>query len=617
MSPALLLTLAALGSPSFTEDPAALSYDGTEVRRSDYENWLLQRRGKELARDFVLCLATRWELERLGLAVDPERVRGAVEADFQKRIDGAFQGERERFLAELDEAGRTLDGRIVERSIELERDLGLAAIAQVLRTVEDGDVHAEWERRYGPQGRRIDARLIHLHLEVDGAPGETREEGRARREAAKERLLEETLALRERILDGEDFSRLARLHSEDASSAGRGGVPPRPFDPAQWPSGVRTQLSSLAQGELSQPVFARGGYWLVLAADVHVTPLEDVAAALRTELLEREAGSREVAETLARITQESTFELTPALVDPVAPPDAVVIRVGDREVTRHEYGRWLRRYRGELSAARFVEERRIEEAAAEAGIRATEEDVLARLDEDIQRDIELFHRGDRDDWLADLRASGRTEAEYRERALPRTRLDLLVDELLRRERDPDERELRQAWERTYGPGGRKTALRWIRLDLPMPPQEALDSKEEFDRWRERAGIELAEEGADLHRRILGGEDFATLAEKHSDDPVTRPRGGAPTEDFRFEMLPDELARAVEALASGGLTEPIVWQDSIWLIELIGRQETPFEAVRDRLAQEIRSRRAFPTELAAKKLALTRGVQIVRAASLLE
>ena len=59
----------------------------------------------------------------------------------------------------------------------------------------------------------------------------------------------------------------------------------------------------------------------------------------------------------------------------------------------------------------------------------------------------------------------------------------------------------------------------------------------------------------IRRRIVAGEDFATLARRTSDDPATRDRGGDLGQFGRGVML-DEFERAAFAMQAGDVSEPV-------------------------------------------------------------
>lgn len=101
---------------------------------------------------------------------------------------------------------------------------------------------------------------------------------------------------------------------------------------------------------------------------------------------------------------------------------------------------------------------------------------------------------------------------------------------------------------------------------------------------ERSPEEAAQFAAELRARILGGEDFETLARAHSDDAEGSVEGGrlgwvSPGE------LPQTLENAVRDLPLNQLSEPLRTGASFHLLEVLGRRENDIS--RDLAAQRAR------------------------------
>jgi len=89
---------------------------------------------------------------------------------------------------------------------------------------------------------------------------------------------------------------------------------------------------------------------------------------------------------------------------------------------------------------------------------------------------------------------------------------------------------------------------------------------------------------DVVRRARGGEDFGNLARQMSDDTASRESGGVLGE-IQPGSLPEELDRAITALAVGGVSEPVQGPAGWHVLRLVSRRAVeppPFASVRDRL-----------------------------------
>lgn len=95
-------------------------------------------------------------------------------------------------------------------------------------------------------------------------------------------------------------------------------------------------------------------------------------------------------------------------------------------------------------------------------------------------------------------------------------------------------------------------------------------------------------------RIKAGESFEDLARELSDDPGTRDQGGNLGRITRG-MLPGPFEDALFSMTTvGEISEPVVSDFGVQIIRLDGISEgetQPFEAVRDDLAEQLKSRRA--------------------------
>jgi parvulin-like peptidyl-prolyl isomerase len=95
--------------------------------------------------------------------------------------------------------------------------------------------------------------------------------------------------------------------------------------------------------------------------------------------------------------------------------------------------------------------------------------------------------------------------------------------------------------------------------------------------------------AALRARALAGESFATLAAAESDDPETKPLGGAFPGGWRDARWSVEISRAVRALAVGAISEPLELTDGFALFLVEHEQRVPFESAKDELATALRER----------------------------
>ena len=133
---------------------------------------------------------------------------------------------------------------------------------------------------------------------------------------------------------------------------------------------------------------------------------------------------------------------------------------------------------------------------------------------------------------------------------------------------------------------------------PSPPKEQLDQAE-LEEWLKGAMEALELKAKKLRERVVeGGEDFGTLARRHSIDSTTRLKGGRIPGIFPLREQPAVIARAVEALGTGGVSEPVRLLAGYALFQLIEKKLTPLQEVREELYAELMLQRPSAIELSS-------------------
>ena len=596
------------GDDSATE--VVLRINGEAVTRRRFEDWLLLNRGELDAPLLARTLRLRTKAEALGLSLTEEEVRRRAREEVERRLWGAFAGDRVAWEAELAREGRTSAGRIAERAITIEAELLLEAILQRGTSIAEADLRALWEERYGPGGREPKVRLLRKRFVVPFEPGENTQTRRAR----TQRLRDEAQRTMERLLararGGEDFERLLEAESDHPSRATGG----RPVDDS-WRHGFpRAPLERLARsevGEYSEPIYAGGAFWILRVEDIEVTPLESVRRELEAELQRRSAAdNRGAEELLADLRRELPLELSSFLQEPSeAAPAQVLLKVGTREITRAEFAPWLMRLEGESQAQRFALETRLRRLAAAAGIEISAADIAAGVARARATDIQLSGRGGETAWLEGLGSRGLSEAAWGRAAGRRIELEGFEDALARARRTLSEAELRLAWEETYGPDGVRLRVRWIQLSVPPLPVDLPLERRQAE--LERLQQETLGRAEALLRRVQAGEDFGALAQVHSVDAATAARGGAPADDFSTDSLPPELHSQLEGLDAMDMTRPTLLESgqAVVLLQLVARERTPFDTARPELEQRLMALPATHVERAAIRAEIARDLDV--------
>jgi parvulin-like peptidyl-prolyl isomerase len=585
--------------------------DGVPISGDEYGRWMLDLFGSRMANRFAEQWLVRRAAEARGVELEPDAVDGRMDSEIAERVRGAFLGKREDWIDELRRLDTSEGGYRRRRGLELEPELLATEICKLDRVVPEELVVRDWQLFYGPDGREYTLSGIKVEVEVvmprEKAPREEYEE--ARKKAFAEKLAK-ALEIRERILDGEDFAKLARAQSDDLLTRASGGHFTGKFRPPGWHELFVKTLATVPVGELSMPIYAKGGYWIMRVDDVVVTPLESVRAEITQRLVELGPESFEVAGTWSSIVDGMQVEILPAMFEaPVTSPEdhkpVIGMLINGQPVERAEFALWLLHSRGEHYARDFAEHYLVERKAEQMGVKVSEAELAARLVEHQQWIIDRGYKGSREAWKHHLERQGRDEAGWEREWKRRKRIDLLAEKLMMLERRVDDEALREHWKKQYGEQGRWVEARMLLVAVP-PPRLSENMTRELLEERILEARETARIEAQLvHERLNDGEDFASLARAVSSDEATKLSGGRLPGRFRPDQWPPEVAEAVMKLNVGEFTSPLDTGRGFGIFEVLESRAVEFEAVKDELKREILSERIPQGDLAGYRNVLFR------------
>ncbi|MDQ3986212.1 MAG: peptidyl-prolyl cis-trans isomerase [Actinomycetota bacterium] len=265
-----LLTATVMSGCGNLFDPAAAVVDGTKITVDAIENELAKFRDTTrydqltaqapvpaIERDFqqtYLSLLIREEVleseaEERGLEVTPDEVNETIEG-YKEDL-----GSEGQFLEALKEEGLTLSRLELEVRTDLLEEELLAKITADAGPTED-ELRAYYEENIEDYQ---EVRVSHILV----AEPRLAEKISAELGAAKESKVDER------------FAALAAKHSEDPSSADRGGelgwAPP-----TGHPDAFREAVAAMDVGEISDPVQTEFGFHVIRLTGRRVTPFEEV-----------------------------------------------------------------------------------------------------------------------------------------------------------------------------------------------------------------------------------------------------------------------------------------------------------------------------------------------------
>jgi peptidyl-prolyl cis-trans isomerase C len=270
---------------------------------------------------------------------------------------------------------------------------------------------------------------------------------------------------------------------------------------------------------------------------------------------DQKSGSSATQPAAASAAQAPDAAPAPAAATAAAPkPEDIVLSIGAEKITAAEFEGYLAALPEQVQRmARGTGKRQFAEQLVRMKLLAQEAE-RRKLDErpDVQKQLQL----QRDNLLAGL-----------------------VFNALAEEAPMEESNLRAYYEE-HRSEYESAQARHILVKMkgsPMPPKEGKP---------ELSDEEALAKAQELRKRILGGEDFAAVAEAESDDTGSGANGGDLGRFGRGKMVP-EFEDAVFTKPVGEVSEPVKTQFGYHLIQVQERASKSFEEVRPEIEQRMR------------------------------
>lgn len=225
----------------------------------------------------------------------------------------------------------------------------------------------------------------------------------------------------------------------------------------------------------------------------------------------------------------------------------------------------------------LIDSELLKQEAWRRGVRVTRADINKRVEEMVQmelvsarsryqtdksfRDFIRQRYGSLDGYADELRQQARQQAEGME--------DMLLMEKLRQAVEREVKVTQQDLRDSYT----KFRLRhiFVSTDRFLPKSK---EKGPTDSDRQKAKEKALERAQQLRERLLKGEDFAELAKKESDDPMTAKKGGELGEvtlDSAKWQVGDGAVSILPKLKIGDISEPIESFNGYHIVKLEGRK----------------------------------------------
>ena len=603
------------GAKSRSGGAAVMRLDGEEIGWDEYSRWLLENFGARSATTFAGDYLIEREARRRGVEATPAEVKTELERELETRIDGAFLGSKDAWLAELARTQRSEAGVHTQRTQELAVELLTRKAVAVERVLPEAKIVREWELSYGRNGRAYDLSMLFVHCEFltpeKEVSSEAKEQLRQQQFETKRQL---ALELREKIVRGGDFAAIARAASDDELSRSNGGKPRQGFKHYGWPKNFLEALEELHAGQLSQPIYAKGGWWIVRVDGLKTTPLEQVRPEIVQRLVERGPEQDETGLFRNALVDAAEIKILPTLFGGVAgdierSAATPGLTIDGELISRGTYAQWILRTRGESSWPNFVEHRVVINEAQRRGIAVTDAEVRERTEDYIRRLILQDHHGSRESWLASLKMKGRDEELFVHDLDVRMRIELLCERLMMLDRKVTDEALRARFEDTYGKDGKLIKARMILLNVPLTAGPAQETREQLDARLTAAKASVRAKAQSLAQAVRDGADFAALARQHSQDQASAVKGGLLDARFSPEQWPDAIAKSVLLLDVGGVSDALEFGSSFVVLQVLAREAVSFDSVKADLALQMRAEAPPRAELSGYRNTLVKQAKV--------
>ncbi len=218
---------------------------------------------------------------------------------------------------------------------------------------------------------------------------------------------------------------------------------------------------------------------------------------------------------------------------------------------------------GDVALGALIQERAVQQAAAEAGVSVTDEEVNQRF-ENFQQNIDLQARGTGRSfslWLAEKKM---TQYAFRQWI----RNEMLIEKMVEGDVTVTDEEVRQVWEASQE-------------DLRQPERMRIS----------HICVKTKEEADKIRSEILEGKPFAEAAQEYSIDPYTKDNGGEfgviSPGDNPFQQAAFELG------ADNEMTEPVQTEMGWHIIrrdEYMPASVPEFDEVKDDIRERIRNQK---------------------------
>ena len=288
MAPAVLFALCLLIQSAPKADPVARVGDQA-FSRADYAEYLVSRAGVPNLYDYVCEQVVLIEAGKRGLLPTDAEVAAAYDAELARVVEAAYGGDPERWEQDQAKLGYSPETSRQRRLAQLRAEVAMEKMIRADRDVSEARVTQRFHELFGdpPERTSIEALFFNAYR---GLTGSERPDLPALKQAARERAS----AARTAWLGGAPLADLLP-GSDDPSHAEIVHGVVAEFRPRTLGKAIDAAVASLDKpGDISQPLDAFDGAWLVRLVSREPVTLEQVRAEVEAEIRDAPIDSGEL-----------------------------------------------------------------------------------------------------------------------------------------------------------------------------------------------------------------------------------------------------------------------------------------------------------------------------------
>lgn len=303
MAPDVLLALCLLTQSAPRTDPVAKIGDQA-FSRADYAEYLVARSGVPLLYDFVCEQVILIEAGQRGLLPTDAEVAAAYDAEHAHLLEAAYGGESERWEQDQAQLGYSPETAKARRLAQLRAEVAMSKLILADRDVSEERVQQRFHELFGDPPERTAIEVLFFNA-YKGLSGTERPDLQALKQAARERAS----TARTAWLGGAQLAELlpgADDPSHDEIVQGRvAELRPRTLGKA-----IDMAVAALDKpGDVSQPIDAFDGAWLVRLVSREPVTLEQVRATVVDAIRNAPIDSGEVSTLRSTLMEKYKPEL--------------------------------------------------------------------------------------------------------------------------------------------------------------------------------------------------------------------------------------------------------------------------------------------------------------------